>query len=290
METFLSDLLNPEVLGDIVSGKVSEKVVVAPFAKIDTTLEGVPGSEITIPVFSYIGDAEEIAEGAKVGTAKLGTTTTKHKIKKAMKSVALTDEALECGYGNVENEVGTQLGKSLSAKIDNDALEAITTPYVEETTPNGVKLIADLSTSAISYNGIIDAVDYFNEEIDTEKVMFINPKQKTTLRKDPNFISKDRYNGEVVMNGEIGKIAGCRIVPTKKVKNVDGFYNCPILKLDEDAETEDETPAVTIFLKRRAKVEKQRHSDTQTTDIIASTYYVAALTNQQKVVLAKYKA
>ena len=48
--------------------------------------------------------------------------------------------------------------------------------------------------------------------------MFVNPAQVTTLRKDANFISADKYPGNVIMTGEIGMISNTRIVPSRKVK------------------------------------------------------------------------
>ena len=61
--TKIADLINPEVMADMISAKVEKKILVAPFAKVDTSLVGVPGNTITVPKYGYIGDAEDIAEG-----------------------------------------------------------------------------------------------------------------------------------------------------------------------------------------------------------------------------------
>ena len=42
--TKLSDMIDPEVMGDMVSARIPKKLRVAPFAKIDDTLAGVPGA------------------------------------------------------------------------------------------------------------------------------------------------------------------------------------------------------------------------------------------------------
>ena len=42
MTTKLADLIDPEVMGDIVSARIPKKLRVAPFAKVDDTLAGVP--------------------------------------------------------------------------------------------------------------------------------------------------------------------------------------------------------------------------------------------------------
>lgn len=329
--TKISDIINPQVMADMISAKIASKIVVTPFARVDTKLQGVPGDTITIPKYAYIGDAGEVAEGESVETAKLTATTTTAKIKKAMKAVAITDEAILSGYGNPVGEANNQLAVSIAAKIDEDAMNALRQATLSKS-----------SDSIISYNGVVEAIDVFNEEVNTEKVMFINPKQLTQLRKDENFISADKYTGEVVMTGEVGKIANCRIVPSKKAglnesdyyellseepsdwstkyksyytKSEDTYaavsgstaptfakdtyykkfaagsvYICPIVKLTSDTESEDETPALTIYLKRDTNLETERHTLSRTTDISVDKFYTVALSDASKVVLAKFAA
>lgn len=279
--TNLSDLINPQVMADMISAKITKKIVVAPFAKVDNTLAGVAGNSITVPKYSYIGDAEDIAEGVACGTVKLTAGSQTVTVKKAMKAVEITDEALLSGYGNPIGETNNQLAKAIAAKVDSDAMEAL----------RGASLIFDGSGKQISYEQVVDAIDLFDEEVNSEKVMFINPKQVTQLRKDANFISADKYPGNVVMTGEIGMIANCRIVPSKKVElGDDGVsYECPIVKLTYDTETEDETPAITIYLKRDTNVEAQKDTLARKTAISADKHYTVSLTDDSKVVLARIK-
>ena len=278
--TMIADLINPQVMADMISAKIESKIVVAPFAKVDTSLVGVPGNTITVPQYAYIGDAEDIAEGIAAETVKLSTTTSTVTVKKAMKAVELTDEAILSGYGNPVGETNNQIAKSIASKVDADAMAAL----------QGAQLIFDGSASVIKYTGVVDAIDLFDEEVNTEKVIFVHPKQVTQLRKDSDFISADKYPGNVVMTGEIGKIANAHVVPSKKVKDDGTNYLCPIVKLNGDAETEDEAPALTIYLKRDTNVETSRVSLSRKTDISADRHYAVALTNTSKVVLAKFKA
>lgn len=278
--TMIADLINPQVMADMISAKVPAKLVVAPFAKVDTTLAGIPGNTITVPQYAYIGDAEDIAEGIAAETVKLATSTTEVTVKKAMKAVELTDEAILSGYGNPVGETNNQLAKAIASKVDTDAMEAL----------QGAQLIYDGTASAIKYTGIVDAIDLFDEEVNTEKVIFVHPKQVTQLRKDADFISADKYAAGVMMNGEIGKIANCRVVPSKKVKLAEGAYHCPIVKLNNDAETEEDAAALTIYLKRDTNVETDRVSLSRKTDISVDKHYAVALSNTAKVVLAKFKA
>ncbi|MBR5809369.1 MAG: N4-gp56 family major capsid protein, partial [Clostridia bacterium] len=209
--TSIQDLVNPKVMADMISAKIEKKIVVAPFAKVDDTLVGVAGDTIVVPQYSYIGDASDVAEGDAVETTTLVTTTTEATIKKAMKAVELSDEAVLSGYGNPIGETNNQLAAAIAAKVDNDAMEALqtaTTVYEAE--------------DAISYDGIIDAIDKFGEETNCQKVIFVHPSQLTQLRHDEDFISCEKYTGNVILSGEIGMIANTRVVPSKKVPVVDG--------------------------------------------------------------------
>ena len=142
----------------------------------------------------------------------------------------------------------------------------------------------------ISYNNIVDSIDLFMEEENVPKVMFIHPHQVSTLRKDANFISADKYNNNVIMKGEIGMIANTRVVPSRKARNAAGtYYLNPIVELKAESQTgDDELAAVTIFLKRGVNVETDRIVKGKKTLISADEHFVAALTDESKVVVAKY--
>ena len=283
--TKLENLVDPEVMAPMISAKIVNAIVATPFAKIDTTLEGQAGSTITVPRYKYIGDAEDVAEGVEAGTVKLETDTDTYTVKKIMKAVTLTDEAVLSGYGNPVGEANSQLGKSIASKIDNDVIDEL---------KSASKLVYNAAQDEdLSYASVVNALDKFNEEENVPKVMFIHPKQVTQLRLDPDFISNDKYvNQNVMLKGEIGMIANTRIVPTRKAINNDNtlFLN-PIVQLKAEAQTgDDETAAVTIYMKRGANVETERHTLNRTTDIAADEHYVAALTDETKVVLAKFTA
>ncbi len=172
--------------------------------------------------------------------------------------------------------------------------------------------------------------------------MFINPAQEATILKDDNFLSADKFTAGVAVSGSIGKIAGCWIKKSKKVKLIqfekvpdgsitiiaeDGtesatakklssvqpncaavlnvgdkvnfvpaasqYYLCPIIKLQPDSTeteyTETELPAITIFLKKDTQLDSEWLPKKQRHDITVAKYYGVALTNDSKVVLAKFK-
>lgn len=324
--TKLANLINPEVMADMVSAKVDKKVRVLPYAKVDTTLQGQAGDTISVPKYAFIGEAVDVAEGDDIPVRQMAVSSEQYKVKKAAIGGSLTDEAVLSGYGNPVGELTNQMALSIAGKTDTDGYEEL----VKAPT-------AYSAAGAISYEEIVKAIDLFEEETNTEKVMFVHPKQATQLRLDPNFISKDKYGNQVMVDGEIGMVGNARIVPSKKVKienvyeatsdkavdndktyftrsgsagsyvytevetpDVDdianyyeittSYYLNPIVKLEEDTETEDASPALTIFLKRDTNVETDRIARNRSTEVTGDKMYVVALTNETKVIVAKMKA
>lgn len=332
--TTMANMINPEVMGDMIDAKIEALLKITPYAKVDTSLQGVAGDTKTVPSWNYIGDAEDVAEGAEVGLSQMSASTTEFTIKKAMKAVGLTQEAINSGLGNPVGQAEKQLAKAIAGKVDNDVLAAAYT---------GSMVVAPSTLAAIAYNGIVDANAKFEDEEDgIDKVMFIHPNQEATLLKDSSFLSADKFTGGVAVNGAIGKIAGTWIKKSKKVKLIKyekddtsgtieivtdstaetaakkhlatiqpyteetlavgnkvkavaaDYYINPILKMEPDSPeteyTEDELPAITIFLKKDTQTDHEWKPRTQTHEITTAKYYGVAKTNDAKIVLAKFKA
>lgn len=326
--TKMANMINPEVMGPMIEAKIDALLKLTPYARVDRTLVGVPGDTKTVPSWNYIGDAEDVAEGAEVGLSTLTASTTTFTIKKAMKAVGITQEAVNSGLGNPIGQAEKQLAKAIAGKVDNDVLDAV---Y------KGTNVYAGSALAAIAYGGIVDAIAKFEDEEDgIEKVMFINPAQEAALLKDSDFLSADKFTAGVALNGAIGRIAGAWVKKSKKVRlvtyevdNTNGtvtidaanlaeyqakvdpsatlavgnkvkaiaaasqYYLCPIIKLEPDSAeteyTEDELPAVTIFLKKDIQVDSEWFPKKQQTDVTAAKYYGVAKTNDAKIVLAKFK-
>ena len=333
--TFLKNVVDPEVLADMISAKLDKKIRVTPFARIDTTLQGRPGSTITVPKWNYTGEATVVPEGEEIPIHKLTSSTAEYTIHKIGDGKTITDEAILSGYGDPYGECVKQIVMAVADYIDDESMAEL-----------GDASNIFEATSKISYNNIVDAIDLLQEEVNSPKVMFVHPSQVSTLRKDSNFISADKYGAgtNVIMYGEIGMIANTRIVPSKRVvKNAEGYKKVnsgdsgalevvasgasggtqidlasitktypssytpavgdyvakidantyfinPIVKLNGDEETEEDTPALTIFLKRDTNVEVERQSTKRQTVVTADKHYVVALTNESRVALMFAKA
>lgn len=289
--TKISDIINPQVMADIIEAKIEAQCKLTPYAKVNTDLQGVAGDTVTVPSWNYIGDAEDFDVEAmadtngEMETAKLTAGSTTFTIKCAGKSVSVLQTAINSGLGNPVGQVNVQLAKSVQNKIDNDLIEVAYTANNEY----------DGSANAIGYAGIVGAVCKFEDEEDNiEKVMFIHPAQEASLLTDSQFISADKFTAGVAVNGAIGKVAGAWVKKSKKVKqDAQGNYLNPIIKMEADSAeteyTEDELPALTIFLKKDTQLDHEWFPKKQKHDFTVAKYYGVALTNSAKVVIAKFK-
>lgn len=290
--TKLAQLVNPEVMADMISATLPYQLKFSKIAAIDTTLEGQAGNTITVPKFGYIGAAADVSEGVAIPLTQMSTTTDTVTIKKVGKAVDVTDEAALSGYGDPVGEAVYQLGLSIAQKVDEDCQAAL----------EGAPTHKDVTTANISYLGVVEALDLFEDEQDTVKVMYVHPKQVTQLRKDSNFIDYNKYPHDVIFSGEIGQIAGVRVIKSKAVSkktvsSVECYVN-PIVVTDiRDPKEETSAdkfantkPALTIYMKRGVVVESDRDILAKTTTIAADQHYGASLSNDSKVVVANFKA
>ena len=278
-ETKLANIINPQVMQDMVSAGLPKALKFTQFAAVNEELKGVPGDTVTIPAWAYIGAAEDVAEGAEVTTATMSASTKTVQIKTAGKAITLTDKAVNSGLGDPVGQATYQLSLSMADKIDNDVLVAL-----------GTTTLVATDAKQISYKGIVAAIDKLNEETATEKVLFVAPSQVTVLRQDDSFIAKDKYGNDVMMNGEIGMIAGCRVVPSRRIDdskaNIDNFIVCLTPEVEDGTPA---LPAVTIYTKAEAILETEHHAKALSTDIVVSAHYAVGLTNESKVVKATFK-
>ncbi len=102
----------------------------------------------------------------------------------------------------------------------------------------------------------------------------------------------DSAGSVTVTTGNLAQISAT--LPTAKVgdkvtKSTTAVYSCPIVRLESGEANEDEVPALTIYRKRDVNVETERKPKIRTTEITADEFYVAVLSNEAKVVLARFK-
>lgn len=257
--TKLQNLINPQKLGAFIDAKLTDLIKLAPLARIGRDLQGQPGNTLTIPVYQYIGDAEDLAEGVADTPVVLQANSKQVSVKKAAKSVELSDESILSGYGDPVNEAARQLLSSIANKVDNDCFAAL----------RGIDgNMVHTHTGAVNADIIADAVLKFGEDIDDTMYVFMSSAHYAAIRKSPDYVHiKD---GEAKVTGHVGMIYGVNVVISNKVAKTEMF----IVK----------EGAVGIELKRDTNVETDRDILTKTNIYAVDKHYVAYLRDASKAI------
>lgn len=255
--TKLSNIINPEVMGAFLDKKIVNKIKFSPLAVIGHDLQGQAGNTLTIPTWSYVGDAEDLEEGAEGKVTNLTATTSQVTVKKAVKNIGITDEARLSGYGDPMGQIENQLATAIAQKIDNDVLGAI-------------KGISDGLTHSGEFglDYVADALVKFGEDIDETTVILISAKNYGILRKSPEFVHV--ANGQVVISGQVGTVYGCPVVVSNKVEDTEAFFV--------------RYGAIGIEVKREVSVEVDRDVLKKQTIVSADRHYVAYVRDASKVI------
>lgn len=271
LTTQLAQMIDPEVMAQMLQAQLPQAVRFSAIAPIDTTLQGQAGDTVTVPRYKYIGDAEDVAEGAAISYNQLTTATQKITIKKAGIGVKLTDEAVLSGYGDPAGEATRQIGMSIGSKVDNDILATAKTAKLVVQHAIDLDLIDQVSAQ------LIDNVSDFNYEGDDTQtgVLFLNPKDADALRKlaANNWTRATELGDQMLVNGTFGELLGWQIVRTRKLAVGYGLAVLP--------------GAMKTYLKRDVNLETQRDIDHKLTKVNADKIYGVAIMNDAKIVQIK---
>ena len=207
--TYLTNLFNPQVVGDLIRGKLTNNMVFMPVTQIDYTLEGRAGNTITVPTYAFIGEAAAVNEGADIPLTQLSETTDTATIIKLGKAVQITDEAALSGYGDPIGEAANQIALALDGGNDTkiyDILHAISGAYLH------TAAAATLSTDDIN-----NALVKFGENLDGVKYLFVNPADYAIIRKTTAWLPASEIAADAMVRGVVGEIYGCRVIVSNKL-------------------------------------------------------------------------
>lgn len=275
--TTLSNIINPQVMADMISAELPNALQVSKLYKVDRTLTGKAGNTITVPQWAYIGSADDLAEGVEGTVTQMTATDKDYTVKKAVKNVELTDEALLSGYGDPKGEAVRQLKLAIADKVDNDGI-ALLKGITSATT--GAQFVSS-TANALGYDVVCEALDLFSdEEQGGDKVLLVDAQGIKDLRKDIRFVDKYSDTGVAMMaSGVVGRIAGCEVVISNKLNPASGKTHKAIVMKPN---------AITAFIKRDVNVESARNILAKTTTISADEHYVCAIEDMTKIAVIEY--
>ena len=261
--TLLSNLVNPQVMADIIDKKLVDAMKFAPLATIDTTLEGRAGNTISLPAFTYIGDASTLNENTALTPAQLTASAVTVTIHKIAQGVEISDEAILSGYGDPVGEIAKQLSLAIASQEDNEVLGTLanigsTMTYESSSDPNDTDITA--------------ALELFGEDIDGTKVAVVSPAVYTAMRGNTHtWVPASELAAGVAVRGVVGEYQGCQVMVSNKLKTSKNIY---IVK----------PGALRIFIKRGTQVEADRNILKFTNVFTASKHFATYLYDASKAI------
>lgn len=260
--TYLTDLFNPQVVGDRINRKLFDLIRFAPLAYRDDTLVGRPGDTVSLPVYTKAVTAALVPEGTDIPISQLGETTVDVTIAKYGAGVQITDEAAMSGYGDIIGEGADQMARAIADAVDNTLLNTMSTDVDPAMT---------VTAGALTADGVADALTLFGEDIDGDKVLLVNPAAYATIRKANGWIPGTDVAANLIMRGTVGMLYGCQVVVSNKLIANKAAY---IVK----------PGALGIYNKRDILVERDRDIINKSTVLTADKYFATLLRDKSKLI------
>ena len=257
--TYLASLFNPQVVADLIDTKLTDNMVFAPLAKIDTTLQGRAGNTVTLPYYSYIGAASTVSEGYDIPLKKLTQTTTSVTIVKFANAVQITDEAVLSGYGDPLGEAAMQIATSIDDAMDKALLAALAAVSASEQVYTGA------STGLVPAD-IPLALAKFGEDVEGEKALLVTPDFYAKLV-GSDWVPASEIAADIRIRGAVGMAYGCQVIISNRLKAAGNMY---IVK----------PGTLAVFMKRGAFIETDRDILNQSTVLAGSILCAPYLLNK----------
>lgn len=222
---------------------------------IDDSLTAEAGMTKTINVYTYDGEAEELAVG--VGNTNRGSISykgTDYTVKMVQQAFDYHDEDFM-----KDNTIVDNMLKGANQVMANK----MTADFIAEC---GKATVKHTIAGDLTYNDVVDAIGMLNVEDESKLFIVIPNAWKADIRKDEDY--KTARMGEVVYNGQVGQIAGIPVIATKAL--TDKAY----VMTNE---------AVKLFMKKDVEVEQERDADKRKNSVYLRTAYICALEDATKI-------
>ena len=226
---------------------------------VDDSLTQEAGMTKTINVYTYTGEAEELAAGVGNTASKRGNisyTGNDYTVKMVQQAFDYTDEDFMKDNTIVDNML-KGANQVMINKMTSDFLTECAKATLKQTFTKG---------SAIGYDTIVDAISKLNLEDESGVFVVIPNAWKASLRKDQDY--KSARMGEVIYNGQVGTICGIPVIASKAL--TDKAY----------VMTKE---AVKVFMKKDVEVEQDRDKDKRINSVYLRTAYISALVDATKI-------
>lgn len=224
------------------------------FMTIDNELAQNAGMKKVINVYTYSGEAEELAAG--VGNTSRGSisyTPQEYTVKMVQQAFDYLDEDFM-----KDNTIVDNMLKGANQVMINK----MTSDFITEIK----RASLTVTNASFGYDIIVDGISELNLEDEKDVFIIIPNTWKKDLRKDADY--KSARQGEVIYSGQVGAIAGIPVIATKALT---------------DAAFVMTKEAVKLFMKKDVEIEQDRDADKRKNSVYLRESYVCALVDNTKI-------
>lgn len=215
-------LINPTLWVSMIEDFAKAKTVMRALGKERMEILGQAGKAFNVQFNAEIS-AAALTESTAITPSAISYTQVTYTPSEYGIAVALTRKQDIRSINDIMAEKAKDMGYALAKLLDQNifsALQATDTraSTIAEVTANGVAVSAIASSDTVDTDDIANALFELENADEEGKYLVIHPGHVKALRKLSDFIDASVYGGrEVVLNGEIGKYLGLRVLVTTLV-------------------------------------------------------------------------
>ena len=220
--TTTANLIIPEVIADYVETKLVDAIRLSPLARIDRTLQGNPGDEVTLPRYTYVGNALPVAEGEDIPISRLTQSQNKvkiHKIGRAYYKIKADDKLID-----ENSEAAKQILIAVNSGVEADLITNMRTNA-------SLTINMTVGTDDPSEK-VADGLTLFGEEVDGNGVVAVPPALLGEFRKSKNWIPNTELGAQQIVRGTFGSIYGYQVITMDRLKPHDEYAKTTDTSID----------------------------------------------------------
>lgn len=220
----------------------------------DTSLSTAAGMKKVIHKYTYTGEVEKLAKGAKNSVfGQVDFETVEYDIERYQQAFKYNDVDVMTDPYWLDTAV-----EGAAVKMANH----MKSQYFDEL----AKISNTHAADVFNYDAVVDALAAIDREVETDQFIIMGNDMKAAIRKDEDF--KASRQGEILYTGQFGTICGVPCLFSKLV---------PANTVYVTAKDQ-----VTLFVKKDGIVEQDRDMLADDNIVKYERFGVMALTNEQK--------
>jgi len=224
--------INPTLWVRQIQDFARARLVMEPLGKVNTDLMGQAGTSLNVQFGAAI-TAAALTESTAMTPSAITYTQVSHTPTEYGVAVSLTRKERIRAINDIMMEKTADMGYALALLKDTNILTLLDSTTITSFVPNDVDVSAVVSSDTLNAGTIADGISHIRGGNWDAKYLVIHPKVENALLKLSQFIDASVYGGrEVVMNGEIGKYLGVRVLVSTQVQTnatTSTAYNCYVL-------------------------------------------------------------